>query len=64
MVLHPHALRHRHATDLIEAGVPIKAAQKRLGHVNIRTLLDVCVHAVEGDESATAVGDVLARVIE
>lgn len=42
-----HALRHTHATMLIEAGVPVKAVSDRLGHGNIRTTLDTYVHVTE-----------------
>lgn len=39
-----HALRHTHATMLIEAGVPVKTVSERLGHGNVRTTLDTYVH--------------------
>lgn len=37
----PHMLRHTYATRCIEAGVNIKVFQKKLGHKNIQTTLDV-----------------------
>lgn len=43
-----HALRHTHATMLIEAGVPIKAVSERLGHSNTRTTIETYVHVTEG----------------
>lgn len=43
-----HALRHTHATMLIEAGVPIKAVSERLGHTNTRTTIETYVHVTEG----------------
>lgn len=42
-----HALRHTHATMLIEAGVPVKAVSDRLGHGNIRTTLETYVHTTD-----------------
>ena len=42
-----HALRHTHATMLIEAGVPVKAVSERLGHANVRTTLETYVHVTE-----------------
>ena len=39
-----HALRHTHATMLIEANVPVKAVSERLGHGNVRTTLETYVH--------------------
>ena len=42
-----HALRHTHATMLIEAGVPVKAVSERLGHGNIRTTLETYVHVTD-----------------
>jgi len=35
--MHTHALRHKFATDLLEAGVNIKAVQALLGHINLNT---------------------------
>lgn len=42
-----HALRHTHATMLIEAGVPVKAVSDRLGHGNVRTTLETYVHITD-----------------
>lgn len=42
-----HALRHTHATILIEKGVSPKAVQQRLGHKSILTTMQTYVHATE-----------------
>ena len=42
-----HALRHTHATMLIEANVPVKAVSERLGHSNTRTTLETYVHVTD-----------------
>lgn len=46
-----HALRHTHATMLIEAGVPIKAVSERLGHSSTQITWDVYVGITEQLES-------------
>lgn len=40
-------MRHSHATLLLEAGVPAKVVQERLGHSNISTTLDIYSHVTE-----------------
>lgn len=42
-----HALRHTHATRLIEAGTPVKTVSDRLGHGNVRTTLETYVHVTK-----------------
>ena len=40
-------MRHTHATLLLEAGVPAKVVQERLGHSNIATTLGIYAHVTE-----------------
>lgn len=42
-----HALRHTHATLLIELGANMKDVQKRLGHSRLATTMDTYSHATE-----------------
>jgi site-specific recombinase XerD len=35
--VHPHALRHSHAAELVAEGVPVNVIQKQLGHVSLAT---------------------------
>ncbi len=41
-----HSLRHTHATNLLQEGVPVKAVQYRLGHSSASMTLDVYGHFV------------------
>lgn len=49
-----HALRHTHATILIENGANIKDVQLRLGHAKISTTLDTYTHATKKMSEDTA----------
>lgn len=40
-------LRHTHATILLEAGVPAKVVQERLGHSNYSTTMNIYSHVTE-----------------
>ena len=42
-----HTLRHTHATLLLEAGVPPKAVQQRLGHKTIKVTMEIYAHVTE-----------------
>jgi len=42
--IHPHMLRHTHATELIEAGWDISYVQARLGHKSVQTTANIYVH--------------------
>lgn len=46
-----HALRHTHATMLIEQGLPIKTVSKRLGHANTQITWDTYVKVTEKMET-------------
>lgn len=50
-----HDLRHTFATALYDAGVPVKAAQYYLGHVDIRTTLDLYTHLSKEKEMASRI---------
>lgn len=55
-----HDLRHTAATWMIAQGVHPKAIANRLGHVNIRTTMDVYGHIIESvDQSAASVFDTM-----
>ncbi len=47
----PHGLRHTHASLLYDAGVPVKAAQERLGHAKISITLDLYTHLSKRQKS-------------
>jgi len=46
-----HALRHTHATMLIEQGLPIKAVSERLGHASTQITWDVYVNVTNKMET-------------
>lgn len=48
-----HSLRHTHCTMLLEAGLPIKYVQKRLGHKNIEVTMNIYNHLTENQASAS-----------
>lgn len=62
--LTPHMLRHRAATDLLEAGLSPKVAQHRLGHADVSVTLDVYQHVLKksADQGAEAAGKVIEFV--
>jgi len=47
--VHPHLLRHTHATELIQSGMEMSYVQKRLNHASIQTTLDTYVHLTNAD---------------
>ncbi|MCI0721721.1 MAG: tyrosine-type recombinase/integrase [Acidobacteria bacterium] len=54
-----HLLRHWHTTVLHEEGVPLKAAQERLGHADVKTTMKHYVHISE--EVAREAAEVASR---
>jgi integrase len=59
-----HALRHTHASMLIDAGIDIVKISKRLGHANVSTTLDVYSHlfAAREDKSAAAINSAVTTL--
>lgn len=49
-----HQLRHGYATFLYEAGVPVLAAQKLLGHANASTTMNIYTHLRQKQEESAA----------
>lgn len=57
-----HYLRHTHATLLIEGGANIKDVQKRLGHDNLATTMNIYSHVTENMKKQTV--DIFERIIK
>jgi len=55
-----HSLRHTHCTRLLEAGLPLKYVQQRLGHKNISVTMDIYNHLTQNqaEQSKQALEDV------
>lgn len=49
IALHPHMLRHSHATELIRAGWDASYVRQRLGHRQVQTTIDTYVHLDDAD---------------
>ncbi|MBO5637923.1 MAG: site-specific integrase [Acidaminococcaceae bacterium] len=61
--IHWHSLRATMATQLLQAGIPIKAVTERLGHTNVSvTLMRYAglIHGIE-EQSATVMGSIWAN---
>jgi integrase len=55
-----HDLRHMHATELIDAGVPLPTVSRRLGHAQTSTTANIYAHPIEEtDRRAADVMDAL-----
>ena len=61
-----HDLRHKYATLLLQAGVPVAAVSARLGHANAASTLGIYGHATTDSEAAAApvAGSLLASVLK
>jgi integrase len=59
-----HALRHTHASQLIDANVDIVTISKRLGHKNPNITLQIYAHLFKqrDDKAATAINAALAEL--
>ena len=59
-----HALRHTHASQLIDQGVDIVTISKRLGHVKPDVTLRVYAHLFQKDDAkaAAAINAALKRI--
>lgn len=49
--LHPHDLRHSHATSLLTNGWPVEYVAERLGHASTKMTHDRYGHAVQGEQA-------------
>jgi integrase/recombinase XerD len=47
--VHPHMLRHTHATELIRSGWSAALVQRRLGHASVQTTINTYTHLNETD---------------
>lgn len=60
--IHPHALRHFVASQLMAAGHDVRTISERLGHERVSTTLDMYSHAVDGTGQQAA--DHLASLLD
>ena len=60
-----HALRHTHASMLIDKGIDVVKIRKRLGHASPTVTLEVYAHlfAKREDKSAAAINDAVAELL-
>ena len=52
--VHAHALRHAHATILIDAGIPVPEVSRRLGHSSPAITVSTYIHAVRSQDARAA----------
>ena len=57
-----HGLRHTHASLLIDNGVSPKYVQKRLGHADVTTTLNLYVHT--NNKTSQKVAEVFSNLLE
>ncbi len=61
-VIRLHDLRHRHATILLLAGLPVHVVAQRLGHASPTITLSVYAHVMPGNQHDAA--DLFARLVK
>jgi integrase len=49
-----HSLRHTHASELLDIGVPLPVVSARLGHSSVRVTADIYSHAIHGQDDEAA----------
>jgi len=49
-----HSLRHTHASELLDQGVPLPVVSARLGHSSVRVTADIYSHAIHGRDDEAA----------
>ena len=49
-----HSLRHSHASQLLDDGVPLPVVSQRLGHSSVRVTADIYSHAMHGQDDEAA----------
>ena len=49
IVTHPHAFRHTHVTELLQAGIEPRIIQQRVGHQSINTTMENYAHLTATD---------------
>lgn len=45
-----HLLRHTHASQMLDSGVPLTVVSRRLGHSSVRVTADIYSHAIHGQD--------------
>jgi len=60
-----HDLRHENATIMLKQGVSAKVAQKRLGHSNYSTTMDIYSHVIDevGKEAAEKIQAGIEKIL-
>ncbi len=49
-----HSLRHTHASELLDIGIPLPVVSARLGHSSVRVTADIYSHAIHGQDDEAA----------
>ena len=59
-----HALRHTHASHLIDAGIDVVKISRRLGHASVDMTLRVYAHLLRIDKSSAAINAAVASLFQ